>query len=161
VVRRVLEQSPVESLPDSPITAEQMRLLRFVVFKHGAQVGEVASGLGITPASASLALDRLQAQGYVERRKTDRDRRSVKVFATRAGRGLVTRVGRLVDAKLSEVVDRIGVRDTKLLTQLATDVTRALMEDEEYFGDVCMQCGAGCSKNCVIHELFDSCPFPD
>ena len=35
VVRRVLEQGPVETLPDSPITPEQLKLLRFVVLKRG------------------------------------------------------------------------------------------------------------------------------
>jgi DNA-binding MarR family transcriptional regulator len=158
VVRRTLEQVPVESLPGSPITAEQLRLLRFVVMTRGAKVGEVATGLGITAATVSLALDRLQAVGFVERRKGGPDRRNVQVFATRSGRGLVARVQRIADAKLSLVADRVGVNDTKLFTELASDVIRALMEDEEYFGDVCMQCGAGRSANCVIHELFETCP---
>jgi DNA-binding MarR family transcriptional regulator len=161
VVRRVLEQTPVESLPDSPITAEQLRLLRFVVSKNGAQVGQVATGLGITPASASLALDRLEALSYVERRKLSSDRRSVQVVATRSGRGLVSRIRRIVDAKLAGTVDRVGVRDTKRFGELAAEMTRALMEDEEFFGDICMQCGAGCSKSCVIHEMFEDAPYSD
>jgi DNA-binding MarR family transcriptional regulator len=158
VVRRVLEQDPVESLPDSPITPEQLKLLRFVVSKRGAKVGEVATGLGITAASASLALDRLQAAGFVERKKRGRDRRSVQVFATRSGRALVARVRRIVDAKLSRALDRIGVEDTELFTELAAEVTRVLMKGQEYFGDVCAQCGVSASESCVINELFESCP---
>ena len=161
VVRRVLEQAPVESLPDSPITPEQLKLLRFVVLKRGAKVGEVATGLGITAASASLALDRLQAAGFVERKKLSRDRRSVQVFATRSGRALVARVRRIVDAKLSRSMSRIGVEDTKRFTELAGKVTRILMEGQEYFGEVCMQCGVGSSENCVIRELFGRCPHSE
>jgi len=161
VVRRTLEQGPVEALPGTPITPEQSRLLRFIVSRRGAQVGEVATGLGITAASASLALDRLEILGHIERRKNDRDRRSVQVVATRSGRGLVDRVGRIADAKLSRAADLMGVRDTKQVSELAAEMTRVLMEDEKYFGDVCMQCGAGCSKSCVIHELFESCPFQE
>jgi len=161
VVRRVLEQEPVESLPDSPTTPEQLKLLRFVVLKHGAKVGEVASGLGITAASASLALDRLQALGYIERKKRSRDRRSVQVFATRPGRALVARVRRIVDAKLSRSMSRIGVEDTKRFTELAGKVTRILMEGQEYFGEVCMQCGVGSSESCVIRELFGRCPHSE
>jgi DNA-binding MarR family transcriptional regulator len=159
VVRRVLEQDPVESLPDSPITPEQLKLLRFVVLKRGAKVGEVASGLGITAASASLALDRLQALGFIERRKRSRDRRSVQVFATRSGRALVARVRRIVDAKLSRAMGRMGVEDTKDFTELAAKVTRILMEGQDYFGEVCMQCGVDSSASCVIHELFETCPY--
>ncbi len=161
VVRRVLEQAPVESLPDSPVTAEQLKLLRFIVLKRGAKVGEVATGLGITAASASLALDRLQALGFVERKKRSRDRRSVQVFATRSGRALVARVRRIVDAKLSRAMGRIGVEDTKHFTELATKVTRVLVEGQEYFGEVCMQCGVGSSKDCVIREIFESCPHSE
>jgi DNA-binding MarR family transcriptional regulator len=161
VVRRVLEQGPVESLPDSPITPEQLKLLRFVVLKRGAKVGEVAEGLGITAASASLALDRLQALGYIERKKRSRDRRSVQVFATRSGRALVARVRRIVDAKLSRAMSRIGVEDTKGFTELAGKVTRILMEGQEFFGEVCMQCGVDGSATCPIHELFESCPYSE
>jgi DNA-binding MarR family transcriptional regulator len=159
VVRRVLEQAPVESLPDSPITPEQLKLLRFVVLKRGAKVGEVAEGLGITAASASLALDRLQALGYIERKKRSRDRRSVQVFATRPGRSLVARVRRIVDARLSRAMGRIGVEDTKDFTELAGKVTRILMDGQEYFGEVCMQCGVDGSPTCPIHELYENCPY--
>jgi len=159
VVRRVLEQVPVESLPDSPITPEQLKLLRFVALKNGAKVGEVASGLGITAASASLALDRLQALGYIERKKRSQDRRSVQVFATRPGRAIVARIGRIVDAKLSRAMTRIGVEDSRRFTELAAKITRILMEDEEYFGDVCMQCGVDGSDNCVIRQMFENCPY--
>jgi DNA-binding MarR family transcriptional regulator len=161
VVRRVLEQVPVESLPDSPITPEQLKLLRFVTLQRGAKVGEVATGLGITAASASLGLDRLQALGFIERKKRSQDRRSVQVFATRSGRALVARVRRIVDAKLSRSLDRISAKDMKLFTELAGEVIRALMQGEEYFGDVCMQCGVHRSASCVIHELFESCPYSE
>jgi DNA-binding MarR family transcriptional regulator len=159
VVRRVLEHGPVESLPDSPITPEQLKLLRFVVLKRGAKVGEVAEGLGITAASASLALDRLQALGYIERKKRSRDRRSVQVFATRTGRSLVARVRRIVDARLSRAMGRIGVEDTKDFTELAGKVTRILMDGQDYFGEVCMQCGVDGSPTCPIHELYENCPY--
>ena len=161
VVRRVLEQEPVESLPDSPITPEQLKLLRFVVLKRGAKVGEVASGLGITAASASLALDRLQALGYIERKKRSRDRRSVQVFATRPGSALVARVRRIVDARLAQAMGRIGVEDTKSFTELAGKVTRVLMKGQEYFGEVCMQCGVDGSPTCPIHELYENCPYSE
>jgi len=161
VVRRVLAQVPVESLPDSPITPEQLKLLRFVALKRGAKVGEVAAGLGITAASASLALDRLQALGYIERKKRSKDRRSVQVFATRSGRALVARVRRIADAKLSRAMGRIGVEDTKRFTELAAKITSILMEGEEYFGDICMQCGVNASPDCVIRNMFESCPYSE
>jgi DNA-binding MarR family transcriptional regulator len=161
VVRRVLDQRPVESLPDSPITPEQLKLLRFVALKRGAKVGEVATGLGITAASASLGLDRLQALGYVERKKRSQDRRSVQVFATRTGRVLVARVRRIVDAKLSRALDRISAKNKKLFTELAAEMTGALMQGEEFFGDVCMQCGVDRSDSCVIHKQFESCPYSE
>jgi DNA-binding MarR family transcriptional regulator len=161
VVRRVLEQAPVESLPDSPITPEQLKLLRFVVLKRGAKVGEVATGLGITAASASLALDRLQAAGFVERKKLSRDRRSVQVFATRSGRALVARVRRIVDARLSRAMSRISVGDTKRFAELAAKLIPVLLEGHEYFGEICMQCGVGSSDDCVIRQLFESCPHSE
>ena len=159
VVHRVLEENPVESLPDSQISVDQMRLLHFVALNQGARMRDVARGLGIKPASASLAVDRLQRKGFVRRRTNTEDRRGVHLETTREGRALVSQVAHAIDAKLSEAIRQIGAEDVDRFTELSAQLARTLMVGQSYFGDVCLQCGVGCSETCPIHEMFKSCPY--
>jgi MarR family transcriptional regulator for hemolysin len=51
-------------------------------------MGQLANALGITPASATLLVDRLVNHGLVERRPAPEDRRVVRVFLSERGKRL-------------------------------------------------------------------------
>lgn len=46
--------------------------------------GEIAAEIGLTPAAVTSLIDRLEARGYVERRRSDTDRRQVLVAQSEA-----------------------------------------------------------------------------
>jgi DNA-binding MarR family transcriptional regulator len=160
-VRHLLERCPVESLPDAPVTVEQMRVLRFLTLNPDIRVGEVANGLGIKPSSTSLALDRLELKGLVARETGSGDRRTVRLAVTPDGRTLVRKVERAIDAKMEAMVTHLGVKTTERLSQVARELVAALMVDEEYFPEICRHCGPGYQHTCAVHKLFGNCPYGD
>ncbi|MEE8313528.1 MAG: hypothetical protein V3R91_04340, partial [Myxococcota bacterium] len=96
---------------------------------------------------------------FVRRRTNTEDRRGVHLETTREGRALVSQVAHAIDAKLSEAIRQIGAEDVDRFTELSAQLARTLMVGQSYFGDVCLQCGVGCSETCPIHEMFKSCPY--
>lgn len=54
-----------------------------------ARISDIAGRLGLTPAAATQIVDQLEARGFVERRRSDRDRRVVIVHITAAGERLL------------------------------------------------------------------------
>jgi DNA-binding MarR family transcriptional regulator len=48
--------------------------------------GEIAAEIGLTPAAVTSLIDRLEARGFVERRRSETDRRQVLVAMTDAAR---------------------------------------------------------------------------
>ena len=52
----------------------------------GKMVGDIASELMITPSSVTIAVNRLEKKGYVERHKSETDGRQVYVNLTERGR---------------------------------------------------------------------------
>ncbi|WP_208544338.1 MarR family winged helix-turn-helix transcriptional regulator [Saccharomonospora piscinae] len=60
--------------------------------------------LGITSASVTALLDRLEAAGMVERRAHDTDRRSVLVSLTARGHGVVSTMFAMFDADVMSAV---------------------------------------------------------
>ena len=70
----------------SDITASQSRVLGCLFFyKNGITQKEIADRLGIEAATVVPMIDRLQEQGYIERKPDPADRRNNLVFFTNAG----------------------------------------------------------------------------
>jgi DNA-binding MarR family transcriptional regulator len=74
------------------------------------RVSEVAERLSLEPATLSPLLKRLEAMGYVERRRDPQDERAVAVSLTPRGRRLRSRAERIPPA----VVERLGLEIAEL-----------------------------------------------
>ena len=74
------------------ITEQQWRVLRVLWEQDGTAFHELAGLTLIPPPSLVGIIDRLQAAGLVERRRSDSDRRSVFVHLTTQGAALETEV---------------------------------------------------------------------
>ncbi len=105
---------------------EVLRLLSFV--RAGAlPMTRLGSLLQVHPTSVTNAVDRLQAQGYVERLRRERDRRVVLAAITPAGREVVE----LATERLnSAVFEEPGLAPTQV-----ADLTGLLTAFRERAGD--------------------------
>jgi MarR family transcriptional regulator, organic hydroperoxide resistance regulator len=73
----------VADLPESHgLTVAQSRAIVLLYHAGDLTMGELASGLGISLPSASELIDRLEAQGMVERNQDPLDRRRIFVTLT-------------------------------------------------------------------------------
>ena len=95
-------------------------------------VNDLARHMGVTPATMSLAIDRLERQGYVVRARDAADRRRVHVRLTSAGVRVrdsasvldLPRVEALV-AKLTEKEREVALRGLALLAEAAARLTHS------------------------------------
>lgn len=85
---REAEARQDEALARYDITAAQWRALSVVVEGRADTIRGIAAALQVDGAAATRLVDRLQAKAYVAREPDPRDRRSVRVVATRPGRHL-------------------------------------------------------------------------
>jgi DNA-binding MarR family transcriptional regulator len=84
---------------------------------HGPQrISEVAQRLGVDLSVASRQIAALAAEGYVERREDDRDRRAQLVAVTRAGRRALRQSHRRMVAAFTRVLERWSDEDVNALT---------------------------------------------
>jgi DNA-binding MarR family transcriptional regulator len=101
-------------------------------------VNDLARHMGVTAATMSLAIDRLERKGYVVRARDAADRRRVHVRLTSAGVRVrdsasvldPPRVEALV-AKLTEEERAIVLRGLALLAEAAARVTHAVDEQKQ------------------------------
>jgi DNA-binding MarR family transcriptional regulator len=68
-------------------------VLRTLVAEDGLRPGELARRLLISPATVTTVVDTLERNGHVERRRDERDRRSLRVYIKESGLAVVKTTG--------------------------------------------------------------------
>ena len=105
-----------ELLRPSGLTFARFELLRLLGFtRHGElPLGKLGQRLQVHPTSITSAVNRLEAQGFVERRPHPSDRRTTLAVITDEGRDVVERATEVLN---TEVFADIGLAEREV-TQL-------------------------------------------
>jgi DNA-binding MarR family transcriptional regulator len=117
-----------------PLTVPQHRVLLLVATDGPRRVGALAADLGVNQSSASRLVDRLVAQGLVERLPDPADGRASLVALSPRGEAVL---GAVHERRLTAVLDVVAAMPTRARPEvlaLLAEVASA-MEVEE---DVCM-----------------------
>jgi DNA-binding MarR family transcriptional regulator len=126
-----------EKLNDMGLFAGQEQVLQVLDGKGTLTMGELASLLKVRVPTASKAVTRLAALGFVERQPDGKDRRSVRVKLTQKGETTSTRIRALWDKVEADMVAEFDPKDSKrlrkLLLRAATNLAAALGGDEQDF----------------------------
>lgn len=114
-----------EHLAPFDLTFARFELLRLLAFtRHGElPLGKIGVRLQVHPTSVTSAVNRLEAQDYVERHPHPTDGRTTLAVITPAGRDVVERATKVLN---DEVFSDIGLsdRDTAALVRILGRFTR-------------------------------------
>lgn len=80
-----LEQGAMYGTSFNNLTINEVHTIDAVGLKGNKTMTEIAADLGITVATLTKAISKLVQKGYVERKRTDEDRRVVMVRLTQKG----------------------------------------------------------------------------
>jgi MarR family transcriptional regulator, transcriptional regulator for hemolysin len=139
--RLYLGQRAVADVLDRRLQAKGASLWNWVLLREatrasGASQRELADLMHIEPPTLVRHLDRLEADGYVERRPDPDDRRRLLVFVTAAGRRRLT--------ELHKVAERTDADLRSILTdQEVTVLGGALLRIHEHFTTLAGEEAAG------------------
>ena len=81
-----------ESISELEMCGSDFAVLEALLHKGPLPVNEIGKKVQLTSGSITVAVDRLETRGLVERRAHGTDRRARIVHLTKAGRKLITRV---------------------------------------------------------------------
>jgi DNA-binding MarR family transcriptional regulator len=101
----------------------QIKLLFHLPLDDSVTVGSFAASAGLTPATATQALDALEREGVVERCRSERDRRVVDVRLTELGHSLLETVRRGFRARWDEHVAELPASDLEAAARVLARVT--------------------------------------
>ena len=85
-------------------------------------MGELAEIVLLNPPTLTKMVDRMVANGLVQRQPAPEDHRRVQLLLTKAGVKLIGEIRRHVDAENEEILERLGEENARILQ----DALRAL-----------------------------------
>jgi MarR family 2-MHQ and catechol resistance regulon transcriptional repressor len=115
---RAVEAYAEKSISDLEICGSDFAVLEALLHKGPLPVNEIGRKVLLTSGSITVAVDRLETKGLVERRAHGTDRRARIVHLTKEGRKVITRtyadhaadMERLVSASLSKAERKTLIR---------------------------------------------------
>jgi MarR family transcriptional regulator, 2-MHQ and catechol-resistance regulon repressor len=133
---RAVEAYAEKSISEMEMCGSDFAVLEALLHKGPLPVNEIGRKVLLTSGSITVAVDRLETRGLVERRPSDADRRARIVHLTREGKKLITRVyadhaadmERLASASLTRPERDALIR---LLKKMGYAAASALEQDAE------------------------------
>lgn len=90
------------------ISTSQSAVLLYLKHADKATMGDVAQAVGLTIASASGLVDRMEKKQLVARQRSETDRRSIQLMLTDNGRHTLSKAEPLTKAANTALLDKIG-----------------------------------------------------
>ena len=109
------------------ITRAQWLVLTRVHRHPGASQSELAEMMEVERASAGRIIDRLEANGWVERRALDGDRRVKRIFLTPEAERVHRRIWRVAEENVAEALADLSAQEGAQLRDLLTRVKKTLI----------------------------------
>src|SRR5258707_10512815 len=133
---RAVEAYAEKSILELEMCGSDFAVLEALLHKGPLPINEIGRKVLLTSGSITVAVDRLEAKGFVERRAHGTDRRARIVHLTKEGRNLITRaytnhaadMERLASASLTRAERKTLIR---LLKKIGYEAADALKQSEE------------------------------
>jgi DNA-binding MarR family transcriptional regulator len=105
--------------------------------EDGQTPGNLAGRLGVRPPTITKTINRLQAQGFLEKRASDADGRQAHIFLTDLGRDTIRAIEKSVRKTEKQALKGLDKKEQKALFRLLarieanlSDAAEAVAEDE-------------------------------
>jgi len=114
-VSRLMRRAFMQQMKKSDLTLAQARVLVYVSLHEGASQVELADFLEVQPISIARLIDRLSADGLVERRADPADRRAWQLYLTPAASLHLTAIEQVARIVRAEALRGLSEEQTQLL----------------------------------------------
>jgi DNA-binding MarR family transcriptional regulator len=96
----------------------------------GQTPGSLAGKLGVRPPTITKTINRLQAQGFLERRASETDSRQAHIFLTNAGRETIRSIEKSVRKTEKQAMKGLDKKDQKALAKFLNRIESNLSNIE-------------------------------
>lgn len=132
---RVSRTSLASRLLSHGFYAGQDQIMMALSREDGLTPGQLASLLGVRPPTVTKTVNRLQGQGYVEKRSSETDARQAKVFLTDEGRAAIKAIEKAVRKTEKLALKGLDKKEQKTLAKLLARIESNLNGKDDVVPD--------------------------
>lgn len=136
-ITRLMGDKIREKGDDNPIQQKSGRLLLMeLAKKDGRTQLDLVNATHLKAPTISVALQKLEKDGYVLRRPDEYDLRATRVFLTEKGRELDNRIRRRIHDEEALAMMDLTENEYETLVKLLTKIKTSILKDSEKGGDL-------------------------
>lgn len=128
-----IEQSALRAGSFSDISVTEIHTIEAIGMYEEKSMSEVAASLSITVGTLTIAINNLVKKGYVERRRSEEDRRVVKIALTRKGKLAYRIHAKFHSDMIKETINGINEEEEEVLVK-ALENLNAFFKDKYKIG---------------------------
>ncbi len=106
--------------------AGQDQIMLALSTEDGQTPGQLAGRLGVRPPTITKTINRLQAQGFMEKRASEADARQAHIFLTDAGREVMRSIEKSVRKTEKQALKGLDKKEQKQLARLLARIEHNL-----------------------------------
>jgi len=110
--------------------AGQDQIMLALSAEDGQTPGQLAARLGVRPPTITKTINRLQAQGFLDKKASDHDARQAHIFLTDPGRETIRAIEKSVRKTEKQALKGLDKKEQKALTKLLARVEANLSNGE-------------------------------
>lgn len=140
---RLSRTALAERLLDQGLYAGQDKIMLALDKENGLTPGQLAERLGVRPPTITKTINRLAAQGFLEKRGSQTDARRAHVYLTESGAEVIRAIERSVRKTEKQALKSLDKEQQKTLANLLAHIEANLsrknpppLEEEEHEEDV-------------------------
>ena len=130
----MVQKALLSSVKDTGLTPGQPKILDYLLHHDGAIQKEIAIFCHIEPASLTTILNGMENKGYIERKTTDNNRRSLHVYLTETGKKYADRLNLEFARIESDALKGFDEKDTQQLYELLNRVYQNMINIQKKEG---------------------------
>jgi len=139
-VREVIERTVLREVAGKNFTFSQLKLLYLVAHTNTLNISDAATFLGVSPAAASKAVDKLVRRRLLRRAETHQDRRTSHLSLTEASRKLMDTYLTARDQRVDAVFSQFSAEELRRTSEVLDRLAGAITSSGADPSAVCMQC---------------------
>ncbi|MBL8578453.1 MAG: MarR family transcriptional regulator [Mesorhizobium sp.] len=110
--------------------AGQDQIMLALSSEDGQTPGQLASRLGVRPPTITKTINRLQAQGFLDKRASNHDARQAHIFLTEVGRETIKAIEKSVRKTEKQALKGLDKKEQKALAKLLARIEANLSNSE-------------------------------
>lgn len=110
--------------------AGQDQIMLALEEEDGQTPGKLAARLGVRPPTITKTINRLQAQGFLEKRASDSDARQAHIFLTELGRSTIRAIEKSVRKTEKQALKGLDKKEQKMLFKMLARIEANLSTED-------------------------------